>query len=64
MAKLDTQNSIVDYLKSQGQDSSYSARKKLATELCTLSRGVILNIQSILRLCSMLIWELVEVKIY
>lgn len=33
MAKLDTQNSIVDYLKSQGQDSSYSARKKLATEL-------------------------------
>ena len=24
--------SIVDYLKSQGQDSSYSARKKLAEE--------------------------------
>lgn len=29
---LDTRNSVVDYLKSQGQDSSYSARKKLAKE--------------------------------
>ena len=27
------QNSIVDYLKSQGRDSSYSARKQLASEL-------------------------------
>ena len=32
-AKLNTDTSIVDYLKSQGQDSSYSARKKLAQEL-------------------------------
>lgn len=28
-----TGNSVVDYLKSQGQDSSYSARKKLATSM-------------------------------
>lgn len=32
-AKLNTDTSIVDYLKSQGQDSSYTARKKLAQEL-------------------------------
>lgn len=31
-AKLNTNTSVVDYLKSQGQDSSYSARKKLASE--------------------------------
>jgi hypothetical protein len=31
MAKLNTQTSVVDYLKSQGKDSSYSARKKLAS---------------------------------
>ena len=31
-AKIDP-NSIVDYLKSQGQDSSYSARQKIAKEL-------------------------------
>lgn len=31
-AKVDP-NSIVDYLKSQGQDSSYSARQKIAKEL-------------------------------
>lgn len=29
---LNTQTSIVDYLKSKGQDSSYSARKKLAQQ--------------------------------
>ena len=33
MAKLNTKTSIVDYLKSQGKDSSYSARKKLATSM-------------------------------
>ena len=33
MAKLNTQTSIVDYLKSQGKDSSYSARKELATSM-------------------------------
>lgn len=33
MAKLNTQTSIVDYLKSQGEDSSYSARKKLASSM-------------------------------
>ena len=33
MAKLNTQESVVDYLKSQGQDSSYSARKELATNM-------------------------------
>lgn len=33
MAKLNTQTSIVDYLKSQGKDSSYSARKDLATSM-------------------------------
>jgi hypothetical protein len=32
-AKLNTNTSVVDYLKSQGKDSSYSARKKLAQEL-------------------------------
>lgn len=32
-AKLNTDTSIVDYLKSQGKDSSYTARKKLAQEL-------------------------------
>lgn len=31
--KLNTNTSIVDYLKSQGKDSSYSARKKLASDL-------------------------------
>lgn len=31
-AKLNTNTSIVDYLKSQGQDSSYTARAKLAKE--------------------------------
>ena len=31
--KLNTNTSIVDYLKSQGEDSSYSARKKLATSM-------------------------------
>ena len=31
--KLNTGTSIVDYLKSQGQDSSYSARKNLAASL-------------------------------
>lgn len=31
-ATLNTSTSIVDYLKSQGQDSSYSARKKLASQ--------------------------------
>ena len=31
--KLNTDTSIVDYLKSQGQDSSYSARKNLAASL-------------------------------
>jgi len=30
MAKLNTKISVVDYLKSQGKDSSYSARKTLA----------------------------------
>ena len=30
--KLNTDTSIVDYLKSQGQDSSYSSRKKLASQ--------------------------------
>lgn len=33
MAKLNTDVSIVDYLKSQGQDSSMSARKELAKSL-------------------------------
>ena len=33
MAKLNIQTSIVDYLKSQGEDSSYSARKKLASSM-------------------------------
>lgn len=33
MAKLNTDESIVDYLKSQGEDSSFSARKTLATEM-------------------------------
>ena len=33
MANYNTKESVVDYLKSQGQDSSYSARKKLATEM-------------------------------
>lgn len=32
-AKLNTNTSVVDYLKSQGKDSSYSARKKIAQEL-------------------------------
>ena len=31
--KLDTKNSIVDLLKSQGKDSSYSARKELAQSM-------------------------------
>ncbi len=33
MAKYNTQDSIVDYLKSQGQDSSYSARAKMAADM-------------------------------
>lgn len=33
MAKLNTKTSIVDYLKSQGKDSSYSARKELAKSM-------------------------------
>jgi hypothetical protein len=33
MAKLNTKTSVVDYLKSQGKDSSYSARKELATSM-------------------------------
>ena len=33
MAKLNTNTSIVDYLKSQGQNSSYSARQDLAKSL-------------------------------
>ena len=33
MANLNTRESIVDYLKSQGKDSSYSARKKLAQSM-------------------------------
>lgn len=33
MAQLNTKTSVVDYLKSQGKDSSLSARKKLATSL-------------------------------
>ena len=33
MANLNKQTSVVDYLKSTGQDSSYSARKKLATSM-------------------------------
>lgn len=33
MAKLNTQTSVVDYLKSKGKDSSYSARKELATSM-------------------------------
>lgn len=33
MAKLNTDESIVDYLKSQGEDSSFSARKTLANEM-------------------------------
>lgn len=33
MAKLNTKTSVVDYLKSQGKDSSLTARKKLATSL-------------------------------
>ena len=33
MAKLNTQESITDYLKSQGKDSSYSARKELAESM-------------------------------
>lgn len=33
MAKLNTDTSIVDYLKSQGKDSSYSARKQIASSM-------------------------------
>jgi hypothetical protein len=33
MAKLNTKTSVVDYLKSQGKDSSYSARKELAKSM-------------------------------
>ena len=33
MAKLNTQESVVDYLKSIGEDSSYSARRKIAANM-------------------------------